>query len=300
MAARRNLPPLASLRAFEAAARHESFRLAAEELAVTPTAISHQIRQLEERLGLPLFTRRARGVALTDAGQRLFPTLSDGFDAFERAIREILPRRKGRTAITLSATTLFTARRILPALAHFQAAFPEYDLRLHASDEPVDLAAGVADVAVRYGRAPFAGLVATPLFADRFGPLCSPRLGVTSPEDLQGATLLHVEWRRAGKAPSWPRWAQLAQAEGVSLAARAFDQGPRFSADDHALQAAAAGDGIVLSSLALARPAMDAGLLIHPFGPVMEGEEYHLLTLPERAHDPALMAVRQWLLDHVA
>ncbi|WP_194954952.1 LysR substrate-binding domain-containing protein [Sphingopyxis solisilvae] len=288
----RRLPPLAALRAFEAAARHVSFRLAAAELGVTPTAISHQIRLLEETLGLALFIRRARGVALTDAGRRLFPTLRDGFDMFDRAIRELSPRR--RAAVTLSATTLFTVRRILPAIGGFRERFPDYDLRLHASDDPVDLVAGEADVAVRYGSGRYRGLVATPLLAERFGVLCSPKAGIARPEDLRGMTLLHIEWRRAGRAPDWRLWARLAGIEGLSV-----DQGPRFTEDDHALQAAAAGSGVALSGLALARPAIDAGLLVHPFGPVIEGEFYHAVTTPERRDDPAVRAVCDWLQEDV-
>lgn len=289
----RRLPPLAALRAFEAAARHVSFRQAAEELGVTPTAISHQVRLLEDSLGFALFVRRARGVVLTDAGRRLFPTLRDGFDAFERAIWELSPRRR-RVAVTLSATTLITVRRILPAIGRFRERFPDYDLRLHASDDPVDLIAGEADIAVRYGSGAFRGLVATPLLAERFGVLCSPRMGIARPGDLRGATLLHIEWRRAGKAPDWRRWARLAGVEGLAV-----DRGPRFTEDDHALQAAAAGSGAVLSGLALAQPAIDAGLLVHPFGPVIEGEAYHVVTTPESRDAPAVRAVCDWLRKDV-
>lgn len=289
----RRLPPLAALRAFEAAARHVSFRQAAEELGVTPTAISHQVRLLEDSLGFALFVRRARGVVLTDAGRRLFPTLRDGFDAFERAIWELSPRPR-RVAVTLSATTLFTVRRILPAISRFRERFPDYDLRLHASDDPVDLIAGEADVAVRYGAGAFRGLVATPLLAERFGVLCSPKMAIARPEDLRGATLLHIEWRRAGKAPDWRRWARLAGIEGLAV-----DRGPRFTEDDHALQAAAAGSGVVLSGLVLAQPAIDAGLLVHPFGPVIEGDAYHAVTTPDRRDEPAVRAVCDWLREDV-
>lgn len=290
----RKLPPLAALRAFEAAARHLSFQKAAGELAVTPTAISHQIRLLEEVLGLALFTRLVRGVALTEAGERLYPTLRDGFDAFDRALADLAPGPR-RAAVTLTATIQFTARRLLPALGSFRERFPDFDLRLHSSNEPVDLAAGLADVAVRYGRGPFDGLVGRPLFSERFGLLCSPKLGLSGPEDLARATLLHVEWRQPANASDWPRWARLAGMEGLAV-----DEGPRFSSDDHAVQAAVAGHGVMIGSLILARPEIDAGLLVHPFGPVIEGESYHMLATPANMACADVRAVCAWLVESVA
>lgn len=289
MSRHRRLPPLAALRAFEAAARQLSFRRAAEELAVTPTAISHQIRLLEAALGMALFVRQVRRVALTDAGQRLYPTLRDGFDAFERAILD-LSQQSRRKAVTLTATTLFTARRLLPALGRFRSEHPAFDLRLHASDEAVDLHAGSADVAVRYGAGPFDGLVAEPLLAERFGVLCSPHLGIANADDLKRATLIHTEWKRPGLAPDWRRWVRLAGARDLAV-----EEGPRLTDDGHALQAAVAGHGVVIASLVLARPEIDAGLLVHPFGPEIEGETYHILATPENAACADVKAVCTWL-----
>lgn len=294
IARHRRLPPLAALRAFEAAARHLSFRKAAEELAVTPTAISHQIRLLEEILGLALFIRQVRRVALTDAGQRLYPTLREGFDAFEHAIAELSPQSR-RKAVTLTATMLFTARRLLPALGAFRSHHPEFDLRLHASDELVDLTAGVADIAVRYGSGPFHGLVTEPLLSERFGVLCSPRLDLSSPDDLKRATLLHAEWKRPGKAPDWRRWARLAGMRDLAV-----EEGPRFTEDGHALQAAVAGHGAAIASLVLAGPEIEAGLLVHPFGPVIEGETYHIVATPENMTCADVRAVCDWLKETIA
>ena len=218
----RKLPPLAALRAFEAAARHLSFQRAAGELAVTPTAISHQIRLLEDVLGFALFTRQVRQVALTEAGERLYPTLRDGFDAFDRALADLAPGPR-RAAVTLTATIQFTARRLLPALGSFRERFPDFDLLLHSSNEPVDLAAGLA-----------------------------------------------------------------------------VYEGPRFSSDDHAVQAAVAGHGVMIGSLILARPEIDAGLLVHPFGPVIEGESYHMLATPANMACADVRAVCAWLAESVA
>ncbi|MBY6240136.1 LysR family transcriptional regulator [Methylosinus sp. Sm6] len=290
----RRLPPLATLRAFEAAARHLSFRRAADELLVTPTAISHQIRLLEEALGMALFVRQVRRVALTEAGQRLYPTLRDGFDAFERAIADLAPQHR-RKAVTLAATTLFTARRLLPALGSFRSDHPEFDLRLHASDELVDLVSGVADIAVRYGAGPFDGLVAEPLLSERFGVLCSPSLRLSSPDDLRRATLLHVEWKQPSIAPDWRRWARLAGVTDLAV-----EEGPRLSEDGHALQAAIAGHGVAIASLVLAQPEIGARALVHPFGPVIEGETYHVVATLQKMACNDVRAVRDWLKTAVA
>lgn len=291
---RRGLPPLATLRAFEAAARHLSFRRAADELAVTPTAISHQIRLLEGTLGLSLFDRHVRRVALTEVGSRLYPTLRDGFDAFDRAFAELSPQNR-RKAVTLTATTLFTGRRLLPALGTFRARHPEFDLRLHATDEVVDLTSGLADIAVRYGPGPFEGLEAEPLLSERFGVLCSPQLGLSNPTDLKLTTLLHTEWRRHDMAPDWRRWAKLAGVTDLAI-----DEGTRFTEDGHNLQAAIAGHGATIGSLALAGREIEAGLLVHPFGPVIDGETYHVVATAENLACADVRAVRDWLKEVVA
>ncbi|MFC4727270.1 LysR substrate-binding domain-containing protein [Coralloluteibacterium thermophilus] len=286
---RRRLPPLAALRAFEAAARHLSFRCAAEELSVTPTAISHQIRLLERLLGLPLFERHVRRVSLTPAGAQLLPVLRDGFDAFERAIAGLSPQSR-RSAVTVTATAFFTARRLIPALGDFQARHPGFELRLHASDEPVDLRRGVADVAVRYGGGPYPDLVSEPLFRERFGVVCSPALGIRAPADLVGATLIHAEWRRRALQPDWSRWCARAGAAGVDTTA-----GLRFTDESHAIQAAIAGHGVAIASLTLVRDELARGVLVHPFGPVLDGEEYRFLTTPENLACEDVQAVRAWL-----
>jgi len=153
------------LRAFEAAARHLSFKHASAELAVTPTAISHQIRLLEDWIGLPLFDRRPRQLLLTIEGQRLYPVLRDGFDSFAKAVANLQARRS-RSVVTLSATRAFTARWLVARTTSFAAANPGMDLRLHAAEEPVNFSRSEIDVAIRYGRGDFPGLKAEELFQD--------------------------------------------------------------------------------------------------------------------------------------
>jgi LysR family glycine cleavage system transcriptional activator len=290
----RRLPPLAALRAFEAAARHLSFKRAAAELHVTPTAISHQVRLLEETIGVRLFERRTRQVVMTPEAQILFPVLRDGLDAFAHAI-EGLARRHARAAVTISATTAFTAKWLVPRVARFRAARPDIDLKLLATDEVVDLSAGAADLAIRYARGPFPGAVAEALIVDRLAPVASPQLRLTEPRDLQSVTLLHFDWRRSDlDTPTWPRW--LAEAGLRHVDGQA---GLRFSDESHAIQAAVAGLGVALLSLTLVSEELAAGTLVVPFGPEIEGPAIHLLQSHEPSPTEPMAAVRSWLLSEL-
>jgi len=285
----RRLPPLSGLRAFEAAARHGSFRRAADELSVTPTAISHQIRALEDRLGVDLFERRTRQVVLTEAGRRLFPGLRDGFDTIAGAL-ETLAREVSRPALTISATFAFTALWLVPRMARLQATFPQVDLRLHASDDPVTLAAGRADIAIRYGAGPWPGVEAEPMLADRFAPVANPALGIRDPQNLSRAPLIHFDWRR--KEPADPDWRMWMAAAGIAVEPPSH---LRFSQESHAIQAAVAGQGAALVSLVLVEDEIRAGRLAQPFGPVLAGRTYHLLRASGRR--PAIVdAVADCLL----
>lgn len=286
----RKLPPLASLRAFEAAARHASFKHAADELAVTPTAISHQIRQLEERLGLRLFERQTRQVVATAAARELYPVLRDGFDAFARAL-DALAERRARRSLTLSVTSAFAARWLVPRIASFRKAHPDLDLRVHASDEPVSLHGRDIDAAIRYGRGPYPGLSVLPLAADRFAPVCSHALGLRRRADLHRWPLLHFEWRHRRRGnPTWRRWLEQAGVRGVDA-----ESGVVFSDESHAIQAAVAGQGVALLSLLLVAPDLESGALVQPFGPELEGYRYHLVHAPDSPRRDELQALGAWL-----
>jgi LysR family transcriptional regulator, glycine cleavage system transcriptional activator len=287
----RRLPPLSALRAFEAAARHGSFKRAAEELAVTPTAISHQIRALEEHAGRALFERRTRKVVLTDAGAQLYPVLRDGFDAFAEAM-ERLTRRRIRAQVTISATIALTARWLVPRVTAFRTKNPQVDLQLHASDEVVDLDTAGADIAIRYGAGPYPGFDVVPLFADCFAPVFNPMLSVETAADLARRPLIDFRWRRRHpENPTWARWfaaAGLPEPEEPPLLG--------FSDESHAIQAAVAGQGIALVSLALVKDELAAGQLIQPFGPSIAGFRHHILTREGEAN-AAVKAAALWLLS---
>jgi LysR family glycine cleavage system transcriptional activator len=285
----RRLPPLTSLRAFEAAARRSSFKAAAEELFVTPTAISHQIRQLEAHLGLRVLERTPRAVRLTAEGSVLYEATASGFAEIARAVAQ-LQRRQHPAILTLTSTTAFLSHWMVPRLGELRRLLPDVDLRLHASDAIVELRAGGVDAAIRYGKGPFAGVASVPLRDDAFGPVCSPGLGLATPDDLRRAALIHVDGRQMPVlSPDWPRWCAEAGLRDVDTQA-----GVRFPDSTLAVQAAIAGHGVAIVSLVLVADALDAGLLVAPFAPVLRGETYHFACAPELEARPDIVALRAW------
>ncbi len=275
---------------FEAAARLGSFKAAAQELAVTPTAVSHQIRALEAQTGLALFERHVRRVSLTETGAQLYPVLRDGFDAFEAALAR-LTQQRARAQVTISATNAFTVKWLVPRMADFRSRHPGIDLQLQASDDVVDLRSAAVDIAIRYGRGPYPGLVTQPLFTDRFAPVANPRLGVESPDDLARVPLIRFDWKRPQpENPTWERWFAVARRTLPRQASQL-----RFSDEGHAIQAAVAGHGVALVSLALISEELEAGHLAQPFGPVIEGHTYHLAMYAGRPPSAAVQAVAHWL-----
>jgi LysR family glycine cleavage system transcriptional activator len=291
----RRLPSLSALRVFEAAARLGSFKRAADELAVTATAVSHQVRALETHLGLPLFDRQVRKVVLTDAGTVLYPVLRDGFDAFEAVVGRLQQRPK-RSRVTISATRAFTARWLVPRVADFARRHRDIDLQLHASDSAVYLGDHGVDIAIRYGRGPYPGLVAEPMFTDRFAPLANPRLGLRTLRRLEKLPLIHFSWKRQDtRNPTWETW--------FTAAGLRWSDPPgslRFSDEDHAIQAAVAGQGVALLSLALVAREIEAGHLVQPFGPTLPGHTYHLVMAAEDEPRPAVEAAARWLRSQLA
>lgn len=286
----RRLPALSSLRAFEAAARHGSFKEAAAELAVTPTAISHQVRALEDSLGSRLFERGTRQVVLTAEARRLYLVLRNGFDDFAAAIADFR-RDTARASVTITATMAFTAKWLVPRLNSFQAAHPDIDLRLQASDAVVDLTANDVDFAIRYGRGIYPGHHAALLFTDRFAPVANPTLRLTEPAQLAHMPLIHFEWKRSDPLnPSWSRWFEAAH---ISLNPQSH---LRFSDEGHAIQAAVAGQGVALLSLELVRDELQAGRLVQPFGPALSGMAYHLVEPAGAVRSAHAQAAIDWIM----
>ncbi|WP_447744170.1 LysR substrate-binding domain-containing protein [Variovorax boronicumulans] len=290
MALLHSLPPLASLRAFEAAARHCSAKLAANELSVTPTAISHQVRQLEESLGVALFVRQPRQLVLTPQGRELQAVLSDSFAAMAQAVARLRAPPE-RSAITLSTTPAVAARWLLPRVGALRAAHPRLDLRIHASHDAVPLDGLTADVAIRYGKGQWPGLVAEKLFNTVFAPACSPALKLRRPADLVKHTLLHFAVPNSKTQPgTWAAWQQVAQVPGLDVSA-----GPVFSDETHTVSAALQGQGVALMGLALIADELRAGNLVQPFGPVLQGSPFYLVCPQARRDDPNVAAVFEWV-----
>lgn len=288
----RRLPPLSALRAFEAAARRLSFKRAADELNVTATAISHQIRLLEEWLGVRLFERETRKVDLTASGRLLFPAIRDGLDGFERAV-QLVQRQRAANIATLSSTVAFVAKRLAPRAGSFRAAHPDWTLRLDASNAVVDLDSD-ADVAIRYGGGHYPGLTVEPLFQDRFAPVCSPHLRLSSLKDLRHAPLIHFEWgagvRQDPRAAVWGHWLERAGAGDIDVSA-----GLSFTDEIHAIQATVAGQGVGLLSLTLVAEELASGVLVQPFELSLESFRYDLVYSPRAAERPATRLVREWV-----
>jgi LysR family transcriptional regulator, glycine cleavage system transcriptional activator len=298
----RRLPPLNSLRAFEAAARHLSFKKAAEELGVTPAAISHQVHALEDYCGVRLFDRLTRALRLTEAGRVALPHLSDGFDRLNEAV-EAMRRTQGSGILTVSLAPSFGARWLVPRLDRLREAHPEFDVRLHATDALVSFSGDGVDVAVRYGRGTYRNLRSELLMSEVSFPVCSPKLlekgpPLRRPEDLRYHTLLHVQW--AGEeeaAPNWRMWLSAAGINGID-----FERGPRFSFESMAIETAINGQGIALASGALVEADLTAGRLVRPFPPsVCEATafSYYLVYPEHKAADPNVMAFREWLLNEI-
>ncbi|MDD0842836.1 MULTISPECIES: LysR substrate-binding domain-containing protein [Pseudomonadaceae] len=285
------LPSLSALRAFEAAARHESAKQAAEELSVTATAISHQIRALEESLGVALFLRKPRQLELTAQGRELQQTLESAFDSISATAMRLsaLPCRQ---AITLSTTPAVAVRWLLSWVCLLRESHPDIDLRIHASHEPVALDGVTADIAIRYGDGRWPGLVAEKLFDNTFIPACSPRLGLQDAAELPRHTLIHFRNQAVVSSPlDWALWQKQAKVPGLDVSA-----GLVFSDETHAVSAAIGGQGVALMSRQLIEDELREGRLVQPFGPEVEGKPFFLVYPESRRDDPAIRAVRDWVM----
>jgi LysR family glycine cleavage system transcriptional activator len=296
MAMTPRLPPLNALRAFEAAARHLSFTKAAAELHVTQAAISHQIKTLEDHLGVPLFQRRNKAVLLTEAGQLCLPGVRDGFARLAEAVDGL---RALQTDSVLSVTTSpsFAAKWLVPRLERFRAANPELDVRIDASTQLVDFARENIDVGIRYGAGSYAGLTSESLFGTEVFPVCSPRLrkgpqALRTPADLKRHTLLHTEWFARTDEPDWRMWLLAAGVSDVD-----WTRGPQFNDAALAIQAAIEGQGVALGRDALVAADIKAGRLVRPFRLSVAGRfHYHLVYLPVALKRSKVAIFRDWLL----
>jgi LysR family glycine cleavage system transcriptional activator len=288
------LPSLNGLRAFEAAARHMSFTNAAAELNVTQTAISHQIRRLEEELGVRLFIRQNRALALTPQATEYLPGVRAAFNDLRFATDRLL-RKDNENVLTVSTLASLAAKWLLPRLPAFQEAHPGIDVRITTSTALVDFKTGDVDAAIRYGRGHWPGLRADWLMADELFPVCSPALITGSkplrcPEDLAQQTLLHTS---AGYNDDWRLWLTAAGLP-ANISKR---PGLTFDLILVTVQAAIDGLGVAMGRTSYVEADIAKGRLVVPFKIALPADAGFYLVSPEaRADSPKLSAYRKWLV----
>lgn len=291
------MPPLTALRAFEAAARHMSFSRAADELHVTPAALSFQIKSLEDHLGHPVFRRLNRAVELTEAGRALLPGVADGFAALNAAWRTAR-RFTDATSLTVTAGPAFTAKWLAPRLFDFAAKHPDIELRFSASLRLMDFGRDEIDVAIRFGIGPDDGLFSRPLMREWVTPMMTPELAQTvqTPVDLAGVTLFHQDdIRHVAPGVSWKTWLDAAGLPGMDPV------GPRFSQADHAVDAALSGAGVVLGRISLTAPALREGRLVAPFPVALTTPAHYRFLCPAGSETrPPIAAFHDWITAETA
>ena len=277
---------LNTLRAFDASARHLSFTRAAMELCVTQAAVSHQVKALEEQLGVALFRRTTRGLILTDEGAALAPTLEESFARIARSL-EALAAGGPRAVLTIGVVGAFAIGFLMERLKAFRAEHPFIDLRLMTNNNKVDLFSESLDGAIRFGDGAWRGVESVHLMAAPMAPLTSPEMaaGMATPADLARAPLL-----RSYRPQDWPAW--LAAAGVAQISAR----GPMFDTSHLMVHAAMLGEGVALAPPAMFARELASGRLVQPFACAVDVGAYWLTRLISKPPTPALTAFERWLL----
>ena len=295
------LPPLNSLRAFNAAARHMSFQNAAAELFVTPAALSYQIRNLEDYLGVKLFNRLNRAVELTEHGSLIAPGIREGFARLSSTMQQ-LERRKSNKVLVVSAGPAITAKWLAPRLYRFVRKHPDIDARISSSITKVDLETDDVDVVIRFGPGKYENCRSEKLFYEYVTPMCSPSLlngepPILTPSDLKNHTLIYDDTHVGFfELADWNIWFNEA---GVKDEDRGHGT-LRFNVADHSLDAAISGAGVVLGRYALAQGDIKAGRLVMPFDLKINADfAFFLVYLENRSDDPNIRAFRDWLMEEI-
>ncbi|RED49119.1 transcriptional regulator GcvA [Aestuariispira insulae] len=289
----RKLPPLNTLRAFEASCRYLSFTKAAEELFVTQAAISHQIKTLEEALDVKLFRRLNRALLLTEEGQVLLPAVRESLSILGNAVAKLREQERSGT-LTVSMLPSFASSWMVPRLGRFQTAHPDIDLRISANFDMVDFDRDDVDVAIRFGKGRYPGLASVHFRTEDIFPVCSPGLlndpdrPLSCPEDLKYHTLLHDDMET-----DWRMWLMAAGVKGVDAS-----RGTSLNQSDMVLQAAIDGQGVALGRSILAQRALRSGQLVKPFDLTLPSDYAYYFVCPEAAFDrPKTKAFREWLFS---
>jgi LysR family glycine cleavage system transcriptional activator len=296
------LPGLNTLKMLEAAGRHMSFTRAADELGVTPAAVSHQIREFEEQLGIKLFQRTSRRMRHTTAGEILHTAVADALDNINRAVAR-LQSAHDEQRLKVTGFPSITAKWLVPRLDRFLEIVPDADVRIHVSQTPLDFVRDDVDIAIRFGDGICPGMRVDRLFEETVFPVCSPALlsgdrPLRQPQDLLHQTLIHVEWEDMGP---WPNWRMWMLAAGISD----FNEtrGLHFSLTSLAIQAAIDGHGVALGDSTLVADDIAAGRLVQPFNVALKAPPqlaYFVISPQETADRPMVRAFREWVLSEAA
>lgn len=294
---------LAALRGFEAAARHLSFTRAAAELNVTPAAVSHAIRELEQDFKVRLFERSSRVVRLTPAGETLSRAVAEGLGTIGRAVQR-LRAVDARPKLMVTTSPALAAKWLVPRLDGFLDRHPDVDVRIDVSQRLADFAEDGVDLAIRFGTGDYPGLVVERLFEESVFPVCSPSLlksrhALKEPRDLRHHTLIHIDWD--AQWATWPNWAMWLRAAGAPEVDAT--RGLHLSHTSLALQAALDGHGVALGESTLVADDLAARRLVRPFSMALKGPSqfaYHLVHAPHRSEEPLIKAFRAWVLEEVA
>jgi LysR family glycine cleavage system transcriptional activator len=300
----RLLPGTRALRTLEAAARHLNFTRAADELGLTPAAVSHQIKEIEDQLGLVLFTRTSRTIRLTEAGTVLFEASIDALDLLGRAVSRAQKLTRGTALLKVTLDAQFASKWLMRRVDDFRKHHPAIELRFDIAYEVRDFELDDVDVGIRFGAGKYPGLRAHRLFDNILIPVCSPSLltsgpPLREPRDLFNHTLAHIEWSRQGV--TWPNWRMWMAAVGVND----FDDSRTivFGNSTDAVQAALDGNAVALADFAMVANDLSQGRLVQPFelGLRIAPEFAYFLVYPESAaDDPRIVAFREWILEEVA
>lgn len=289
------LPPLNALRVFEAAARLLSFTRAADELFVTQAAVSHQVKALEEFIGIKLFMRKNRSLFLTEEGQSYYLDIKDVFNLIKESTEKLLARGE-KGAITVSVQASFAIQWLVPRLKAFSLLHPDIDVRIKAVDQPDNLLTEDIDIAIYYGRGDWGDVHAVKLHQEYLIPVCSPLIFSSGKplkriEDLANHSLLHYKSRE-----DWKRWFKKVGLKGVDV-----NNGPIFSHSAMVVQAAIHGQGVALAHSAFAKPDIDSGRLICPFNEILVSKNSHYIVCREHQLELGkISAFRDWVLNTVA
>ncbi len=297
----KNLPPLNSLRVFEAVARNLSFSKAAEELNVTPGAVSQQIKALEDFLGSPIIRRQKKGLLLTDEAQASLPPLREAFEKLVE-VGDILSQRNESGRLRISVAPSLAAKWLVPRLDHFAEKHPEFEVWLSADMGIVDFTADDVDLAIRYGSGAYSGLHTDYLMSETIVPVCSPRLmmgdhPLRTPADLVNHTLLHDgSPDKDEKCPDWSMWLKAAKVGGVTA-----NRGPTFNQSSLVIEAAVAGKGVALAKAALALSDLEAARLVIPFDMTTPTDfAYYIVHPKSKINNRAVKVLTKWLHHEAA